>query len=151
MDAEAAFGKLINGIAVLTVSASGRKNGMTVAWFTRVSHDPPLVMVSVGRGRHTKALLEESGYFCLNVLAKDQVALAKAFGFHSGRDRDKFAGVRHHDGDTGAPVIDGAAAYLECSIVGIDEAGDHIMFVGEVVASGASARPPLPSAKEDYA
>jgi flavin reductase (DIM6/NTAB) family NADH-FMN oxidoreductase RutF len=151
MDFEAALGKIVNGIAVVTVKTKDRRNGMTAAWFTRVSHNPPLVMVSVGRGRFTKKLLEESGYFCLNILAEGQIGLAKGFGLRSGKDADKFDGVGFYEGATGSPVLDGVAAHLECTIVGIDEDGDHVMFVGEVVEAGSSEKKPLQARAEDFA
>ncbi len=150
MDAEEAFGKILNGVAVVTAGAKGRRNGMTAAWFTRVSHKPPLVMAAVGKSRFTHGLIEDAGCFCLNVLAEDQLELAKRFGYGSGRKADKLAGLPVSKAETGSPVLEGVAAYMDCRLAGMFPAGDHTLFVGEVVASGSSGRRPLPCRAEDY-
>jgi flavin reductase (DIM6/NTAB) family NADH-FMN oxidoreductase RutF len=150
MDTEAAFSKVLNGIAVVTAESGGKANGMTAAWFTRASFNPPLVVVSVGKTRHTWGLIRKSGSFCLNVLSEEQVPLARKFGFSSGRDSDKLEGVGWKALKTGSPVIDGAAAWLDCKLIHEYEAGDHTLFVGEVVDCGSSKKKPLPSRMEDY-
>jgi len=150
MNTDEAFDKVVNGIAVVTVNARGKSNGMTAAWFTRVSFNPPLVMVSVGHSRHTHGLIGEAGSFCLNILAEGQVSLARKFGFASGRNADKFAGVSFREGKTGSPILEGVAGHLDCRLAAAYNAGDHTLFVGEVVDSGASDLKPLASRREDY-
>jgi flavin reductase (DIM6/NTAB) family NADH-FMN oxidoreductase RutF len=150
MDSEGAFGKVINGVCVVTVKAGDKINGMTAAWYTRVSFSPPLVMVSVAPKRFTHDLIKKAGSFCINLLAEDQLPYAKAFGFSSGRTTDKFRGVKHKPGKTGSPILDGAAAYLDCRLIHSYDAGDHTLFVGEVVEAGATEKRPLHSRMEDY-
>jgi len=150
MDVEEAFGKILNGVAVVTADAKGKRNGMTAAWFTRVSLKPALVMVAVGKSRFTHALIEEAESFCLNILAEDQVDLAKRFGLASGRKTDKLAGLRTSKAAAGSPVLEGVAAYMDCRLIGRFPAGDHTLFVGEVVDSGSTGKLPLPCRAEDY-
>ncbi|MFH0862257.1 MAG: flavin reductase family protein [Candidatus Altiarchaeota archaeon] len=150
MEAEEAFDKIINGVCVVTVKAEGKINGMTAAWYTRVSFSPPLVMVSVAPKRFTHGLIKKAGSFCINILAEDQLPLAKAFGSSSGRTTDKFKGVKYKAGKTGSPILEDTAAYLDCRLAHSYEAGDHTLFVGEVVDAGASEKRPLPSRMEDY-
>jgi|WetSurMetagenome_2_1015567.scaffolds.fasta_scaffold144198_3 flavin reductase (DIM6/NTAB) family NADH-FMN oxidoreductase RutF len=150
MTADDALGKIVNGIVVVTARTPEKAGGMTAAWFTRVSSRPPLVMVSVGHGRFTHGLIRKSRSFCLNILADDQVPMAKKFGFVSGRNVDKFEGVPHRTAKTGSPVIEGAAGWLDCRLVGEAEAGDHTIFIGEVVDAGCSKKTPLVSRTEDY-
>jgi flavin reductase (DIM6/NTAB) family NADH-FMN oxidoreductase RutF len=149
-DIESAFAKIINGICVVTACADGKANGMTAAWYSRVSFDPPLIMVSVAPKRFTHDLIKKSGFFCVNILAEDQLHLSKAFGFSSGRTKDKFAGVGQRLGKTGSPVLEGVAGFLDCKLVSAFEAGDHTLFVGEVQDAAASGKKPLPSRMEDY-
>jgi flavin reductase (DIM6/NTAB) family NADH-FMN oxidoreductase RutF len=150
MDSEKAFGKVLNGVCVLTVKGAGKVNGMSAAWFTRVSHIPPLIAVSVGLRRHTRNLIVESKCFCVNMLAEGQVDVARHFGFSSGRDHDKFEGLDYSTAKTGSPVLEGTAGYLDCRLHKMCEAGDHVIFVGEVIASEAFDRPPLLARMEDY-
>jgi flavin reductase (DIM6/NTAB) family NADH-FMN oxidoreductase RutF len=150
MDPDAALGKIINGTCVVTAKSGKKGNGMTAAWFTRVSFSPPLVMVSVGHKRFTHGLIRESGSFCINVLAEGQLPLSKHFGFSSGRNADKLEGIPHTSGKTGSPVLEGTAAHLDCRLVSSYEAGDHTLFVGEVVDASASKKRPLLATMEDY-
>ena len=123
---------------------------MTAAWYTRVSLAPPLVMVSVASKRFTHGLIKKSGSFCINLLAEDQVSIARNFGFLSGRSVDKFEGIRYKAGKNDVPILEDTAGYLECNLVNSYEVGDHTLFIGEVVGCGASDKKPLPSRAEDY-
>jgi len=108
-------------------------NGMTAAWLSQVSLKPLLVMVSIAPPRYTHTLIKESGIFAVNVLSGDQVELAKRFGYKSGRKIDKFAGLEYLTAGSGAPVLPEAYAYLDLKLVHTFAAGDHTLFVGEVL------------------
>jgi flavin reductase (DIM6/NTAB) family NADH-FMN oxidoreductase RutF len=151
MDIDAAFDKVVNGTAVVTVKAAEKANGMTAAWYTRVSSNPPMVAVSISYRRFTYELIKRSGFFCLNLLAEDQLAVAKKFGFSSGRDSDKFKDIAYRSAKSGSPLIEGIAGFLDCKVVKMVEAGDHMMFIGEVINAGATDKRPLPARMEDYA
>ena len=143
---------IVNGVYILTVQQQGRVNGATVAWVTQVSHDPLLIMVSLAGVRFSHDMVKQSGYFGLSVLSQDQVALARDFGFKTGRDTNKFEGVGYSASDQGLPILDDACAYIECRLVSTFPAGDHTLLVGEVVEARTlkdDARP-LVFRKEDY-
>ena len=106
---------------------------MTASWVSQVSLKPLLVMVSIAPPRYTHTLIKESGIFAINVLTSDQVDLAKRFGYKSGRKIDKFAGLDDPTAATGAPILPQAYAYLDLKLVHTFPAGDHTLFVGEVV------------------
>jgi flavin reductase (DIM6/NTAB) family NADH-FMN oxidoreductase RutF len=130
---EVAFAALVHGVYVVTTRVGEKINGMTAAWVSQVSLKPPLVMVSIAPPRYTYTLIKESGVFAINVLASDQVELAKRFGFKSGRKVDKCAGLDWIQAASGAPVLPQAHAYLDLKLVHTFPAGDHTLFVGEVV------------------
>lgn len=124
------------GVSVVSAKSGGRVNGMTAAWAAPVSFEPPLVAVNIAPSRATHEMIAESGKFVLNLLAEDQKKLAEYFGSASGRDTDKFVegGVEYEPGEsTGAPVITGCVASLECELDDSIKAGDHTIFVGRVV------------------
>lgn len=124
------------GVCVVTVRAGEKINGMTVAWATQVSFKPRLVAVSIAPPRFTYGLVKESGFFCINALPEEGMKLAGHFGFKSGRKTDKFKDIKYENALNGSPVLKDAFAYLECQVKDVFPAGDHDIFVGEVVDSG---------------
>lgn len=147
-----AFDALVHGVYVITTRARDIINGMTASWVSQVSLNPLLLMVSIAPPRYTHDLIRESRIFAINVLAGDQVDLGKRFGYKSGRKVDKFAGLEHKTGKTGAPILPQAYAYFDLKLVDTFPAGDHTLFVGEVVDARIlkpSARP-LVFNKKDF-
>ena len=128
-----AFQALVQGVYVVTTRVGEKVNGMTAAWVSQVSLKPLLVMVSIAPARYSHTLIKESGIFAINVLTQDQTELAKRFGFKSGRKIDKFAGMDYLTAATGAPILPQAYAYLDLKLVNTYVAGDHSLFVGEVM------------------
>lgn len=130
---EVAFTALVHGVYVVTTRLVDKINGMTAAWVSQVSLHPLLVMVSIAPPRYSHTLIKESGIFAINVLTNEQADLAKRFGYKSGRKIDKFAGLDCTMAGSGAPVLPQAYAYLDLKLVHTFTAGDHTLFVGEVV------------------
>jgi len=130
---DVAFTALVYGVYVVTTRVGEKVNGMTAAWVSQVSLKPLLVMVSIAPARYSHTLIKESGIFAINVLTSDQAELAKRFGFKSGRKIDKFAGLDWVPALSGAPVLPQAYAYLDLKLAHTYAAGDHTLFVGEVV------------------
>jgi flavin reductase (DIM6/NTAB) family NADH-FMN oxidoreductase RutF len=127
------FRRLTTGVYVVGVAHEGRHNAFTAAWVTQVSFDPLLVALAVNPQNLSYSLLRQSGGFVLNMLGRDQLDLARHFGTQSGRDRDKLLGQRWRPGTLGAPILENAAAYLECRITGAVAAGDHELVLAEAV------------------
>ncbi len=124
---------LPQGVFVVTARSGDKINGMTAAWVSQVSFKPALVAVAIAPARHTFGMIEDSGLFCINALPKGAKELAKHFGFKSGRKTDKFKDIDYDTTLRGAPVLKDAYAYLECQVVNRCEAGDHVLFIGEVL------------------
>jgi len=132
---EVAFAALVHGVYVVTTRLEDVVNGMTASWAAQVSLKPLLVMVSIAPSRYTHRLIKESGVFAVNVLDSTQAELGKRFGYKSGRQVDKFAGLEWTTAATGAPILPQAYAYLDLKLKDTFSAGDHTLFVGEVVAA----------------
>ncbi|MBO8160127.1 MAG: flavin reductase family protein [Thermosipho sp. (in: Bacteria)] len=128
-----AIGKLYSSVAVVTMNLNGKINGITVAWITRVSITPKLIMISIGKTRYSHFLLNESAYFGVCVLSSRQKDIAEIFGSKSGAKYDKFKDVKFYFSERNLPILEGSLAYLECKIVNKYDAGDHTLFIGEVV------------------
>lgn len=132
------LGCFATGVTVITTRGSEHPYGMTANAFSSVSLDPPLVLVCVMDGTEGSASIERNGVFAVNVLGTEQEDLSRYF---ASRDRPRgwetFEGVSHRRVETGSPVIDGAAAFFDCRLKASHSAGDHIIFIGEVLALGA--------------
>jgi flavin reductase (DIM6/NTAB) family NADH-FMN oxidoreductase RutF len=128
------FRRLSTGIYVIGVAEGERRNAFTAAWLTQVSFDPLLVALSVNPTHASWPLLLGGGGFVVNVLRRDQLQLAEAFGTVSGRDRDKLDAVAWRPGRLGAPILADAIAWLECRLHQRFPAGDHEIVLARPVA-----------------
>jgi len=131
------FGRFATGITVVT---AGRETprGMTANSFTSVSIEPPLVLVCVQRNATMHETIREAGSFAVSVLAAHQERVARLFADRT-RPRGKleFDAVDAIPGPhTGAPVLSGALAWLECKLATTYDGGDHSIFLGEVQTLG---------------
>jgi flavin reductase (DIM6/NTAB) family NADH-FMN oxidoreductase RutF len=124
-----------HGVYIITARFRDNSNGMTAAWVSQVSMRPLLLMASIAPMRYTHGLIEKARYFAINTLPEGRQDLAKHFGFKSGRKVDKFEGISFFDAPNGSPVLNDALAYFECSLTDSFTAGDHTLFVGEVVSA----------------
>lgn len=136
-----ALGQFATGVTVVTTrSAEGQPLGLTVSSFCSVSLDPPLVLVCVDARSDTNPGFRSSGVFGVSVLAEGQQAWSRRFA--SG-GASKFDGVEMMTGKLGLALVPGALAYLECRVSGSYEAGDHVVYVGEVLRLSANPGRPL--------
>ena len=137
------LGRFASGITVITaLDADGRDVGMTVSAFCSVSLHPPLVQACVDRAASMFDALQHAERFGVNVLAAEQEALSRRFA--SVESSHRFDGLGYSRGESGVVLLDDALAHIECSVVSRYEAGDHMMFVGEVErAMARDARPLL--------
>lgn len=125
------LGRLPTGVVVVTGGDPERPSGLVVGSFMSVSLTPPLVAVSPAKASTSWPAIKAGGHFCANVLAEGQESLARQFAASGG---DKFAGVSWTPAPaTGAPLLDGIAAWIDCRIYECYEAGDHWLVLGEVL------------------
>lgn len=133
-DFRATLGRFATGVTVVTATAGGRDLGMTLSAFASLSLEPPLVLVCVDRAATLHDVLAEGAVFGVNVLAAGQEALSRRFA--SGDPADRFAGVGYARGALGAPLLEGALAWLECTVAARHAGGDHTVVVGAVAETG---------------
>ena len=138
-------------VAVIGAAKDGTLGGLTAAWLTQVSSEPPLLLVAVGHERFTWGLLEDARQFTVSVLAEGQVAEARLFGLKSRREVDKWAETAHVLLGDGVPALRHCTSRFLCEVESRFTTGDHDCFVGrvaeaEVVAGG----PALPMRGSDY-
>ena len=130
------------GVTIVTARAGDRIHGMTVSAFTEVSLDPPLVLVCADKSSNTHPVIAEGGVFAVNVLARDQEQLSNRFASKKDEHR-RFDSLEIEAGATGAPLLPGTVAALDCRVVAAHDAGDHVIYVGRVEEARSSDREPL--------
>ncbi|ACR79784.1 flavin reductase family protein [Kosmotoga olearia] len=128
-----ALGKLYNSTTIVTMNAGGKMNGIAVAWITRVSINPPMIAISIGKARYSHKLLNETDKFGVCIMEKSAKEIVVLFGTKSGRNCDKFAGIDYSLSKNDVPILPGTLAYIECQIKSKADAGDHTIFIGEVI------------------
>lgn len=128
------MGRFVTGVTVVTVLDRTGPHGITVNSFTSLSLDPPMIMVCLRRAGRGAAVLRRSAHFGVSILGAHQEPLGRLF---ARADRPAgaaaFDDVPHRTGIGGVPLIDGAAAQLECRVHQRIRAGDHLMCLAEVV------------------
>lgn len=135
-----ALAQFATGVTIITARAPHGFVGFTANSFNSVSLDPPLVIWSLARRSRSLTAFEGAEHYAVNVLASDQVHLARRF---SRPHTDRFAGVAFRLGEAGAPLIEGGAAWLECQHHALHPAGDHMLFIGEVLGCAYRRVAPL--------
>lgn len=146
-----ALASLTTGIYVLTVEAGNHQHGMSSSWATQVSGEPVLVMAAVDQAHITHGLVMESKAFALNIVGHNSVALEDYFYSSQSRRLDNLSPFDLETGRTGTPLLRDALASLDCRLVSTHTAGDHTLFVGEVVeARVRDADRPLTSQELPY-
>jgi 3-hydroxy-9,10-secoandrosta-1,3,5(10)-triene-9,17-dione monooxygenase reductase component len=125
------LGHYASGVTVVTTVLDGVPAGLTCQSFMSVSLDPPLVAFLPTLQSRAFAAIRRTGHFCVNILGADQVEVSDAMAGRRGED--KFAGVGWRTSATGAALLDGVLAYVDCTVHDVHEAGDHFLVVGRVV------------------
>lgn len=123
-----------SGVTVVTAAHRGLRHGMTVSSFTSVSLDPPLVLVSLERGRATHEVVLTSQAFGVSILAHRHWELSDRFAGRHPEFEDRFEGLETFSLISDIPLLAGCLAAFDCRVVSSFEAGTHTIFIGEVLA-----------------
>ena len=125
------------GLYAATAKAGDEVSMMTCNWLTQVSFDPILVMLAVEGDSHTRQVFEAAGAFAINIYETGQREFAGQLGRTFAKHPEKVAGLDWKPGPlTGSPLLSSALAWVECKVLNKVPAGDHVLFVAEVVEVG---------------
>jgi flavin reductase (DIM6/NTAB) family NADH-FMN oxidoreductase RutF len=138
-DFRATVGTFATGVTVITTRGEEHSYGMTANAFSSVSLDPPLVLVCVISPSEGRDQISRNGCFAVNILHAEQEPVSRYFASRERpRGRDAFNEVSHKLGVSGSPIIDGVVGFLDCRLHAAHTAGDHEIFIGEVLELGFS-------------
>ncbi len=130
------LGQIPSGCFIMTASDGQHHTGMLASWVQQACFEPPMVTVAVKKGRPIESLVDASGYFVLNTIGENPSAMFKHFGKGFDLAQDAFSGLPTERHDAGIVLTD-CTGHLGCKVVSSTEAGDHRVYVGEVIG-GAS-------------
>jgi flavin reductase (DIM6/NTAB) family NADH-FMN oxidoreductase RutF len=135
------LGRYPTGVTIVTLlDANARPLGLTANSFNALSLDPPLVVWSLRESSPTLPALLGGEFFAVNILAEGQVELSRRFATS---DIDKFADTAWAANEEGVPLLHGAAAWIACRTVSHQQAGDHVLFIAQVLRFSATDQAPL--------
>ncbi len=116
-------------VVVTTKDINGKTVGLTMNSFSSVSMDPPLVLFSIAKSSFNIMNFVQAKAYAINVLGSKQRNISDQF---SRAGEDKWKDVKFFDGELGVPILDGVAAYFECTPFAQCDGGDHTIFVARV-------------------
>lgn len=135
---KSALKKLGNTVTLITSEYKGEKDVTTIAWISRISNVPPLVMISISPERYIHQLISDSNEFNVAIISEESMDLAINCGTKTGYNLDKFKeyDIEFEKGNiVSAPILKGALVNLECKVTESRVAGDHTIFIGEVISA----------------
>ena len=139
-----AFRALSYGVYVVSTWDNGRPTGCTANCAVQVTSQPAMMMVALNKDNYTNRCIADCGHFALSVLAEDtDPSVIGTFGFRTGADFDKFAGVPY-DVRSAMPVVRDSCAYIACRVTQAIDTSTHTLFLGEVIgAESTNGRKPM--------
>ena len=133
----ALLARFATGVTVVAARHGPLLAGMTANAIASISIDPPVLMVSIARKAETCRAIVGSHAFAVSVLADDQQELAECFAQPTTAAKlTRFCDAAWHEAETGSPILEGALAYFDCRLTERHDGGDHVIFLGEIVAAG---------------
>ncbi len=133
-----AMSQFASGVTVITTCYNGEVHGMTASSFCSLSLLPPLILVCVAQRADSHALIQKSGEFAVNILHADQLEWGKRFAGLIPDIEDRFDGITYHTSTTASPILPGVLSWIDCKLRNAYDGGDHTIFVGEVISTGAN-------------
>jgi flavin reductase (DIM6/NTAB) family NADH-FMN oxidoreductase RutF len=128
----------IRPVYLVSCEHGGKKNVISVGMFAYFSGKPTLVGIGIAPSRFSYGLIQKSRAYVVNVVDDKLIEAVKVCGDNSGRDVDKFklAGLTASPASkVNAPLIEESPLSIECKVVQVAETGDHVWFIGEVLAT----------------
>ena len=134
------MGQFTTGVTIVTTRSHEGLAGLTVNSFTSVSLDPPLFLICVDLYSTALPFIRASGAFAVNILTSEQEAFSRCFATTSEERYEHFCHASYHIAATGSPILDRALAFIDSRIVAEYPGGDHVIFLGHVVAMGTDGQ-----------
>lgn len=130
-----ALRNLAGGVSIITAGEGEHRTGATVTSATALSVEPARMLVSLNRTSSTWPVVERFGHFCVNIVGPVHEGLANQFAGRGGlRGVERYRGYNWSTLSSGAPVLDDAAAAIDCEVEEAIERHSHVIVIGRVLA-----------------
>jgi flavin reductase (DIM6/NTAB) family NADH-FMN oxidoreductase RutF len=133
----------IRPVYLVSAAYKGKKNIIAIGMFASFSGKPRLVGVGIAPSRYSFDLIRQSGEYVVNVVDEKLMEAVRVSGKKSGREVEKFEAARltsEKGVKVSAPLIKESPVSIECKVVKEVEVGDHVWFIGEVLATHVRQR-----------
>lgn len=128
------FRSMSYGVYIVSTMDGTRPTGCTANSIMQITSSPATIAISINHDNYTNGCIEKYGKFAFSILAEDSDAgLIGNFGFHSGKDIDKFQSVDYEMAED-VPVVKNTCGYVVCKVIDKMETATHTVFLGEVIA-----------------
>lgn len=128
---------MAGGVSVVTTVHGELFRGATVSACITASIDPFQLLVSIEEGSQMEEWIQSSGVFASNVLPWTEQFLADQFAGFTPLASGTFQRIPHFIASSGAPILEGCIAWVDCRVVSSMRTGDHTCFVGAAVGAGS--------------
>ncbi len=131
-------------VIAIAKDKNGKANPITLGWTMIVSGSPPMMAIAVAKTHYSIEAVTHSKSFTIAFPSSEMADAALFFGSKSGRDTDKFAEFdckTEQAKSIDSVLLTDAVANFECTLESQMPAGDHIIFVGEIVCSHINTEP----------
>jgi flavin reductase (DIM6/NTAB) family NADH-FMN oxidoreductase RutF len=135
--------RLPAGVVIISARVKDEYRGLTASSLVSISLEPPMVLVGLERESATRAAVVETKAFNVSLLTPPQEFIADRFAGRAPAVDAAWRSIPHRLGANGIPLVEGSAAWLECTLVQVHPAGDHDICVGEVEAAATGVGNPL--------
>ena len=126
-----AMGQFCTGVVIVAGVGEGQMTGFAAQSFVSLSLEPPLIAVCPAKSSTSWPRIRDTGSFCINVLGDDQRQVSEVFA-QSGQVAD----IGWRPAVSGAPILDGVLAYVDCALTAEHDAGDHTIAIGRELDIG---------------
>ena len=130
-----AIAQHVSSVCVITTEHEGQRYGLTATAVSSVCAAPPRLLVCVNKSGLTHDKIVAAGRFAVNVLTEEQEQVAMVFAGMGGKAADRFATGEWATAETGAPLLQGAAAAFDCLLAEAHDHATHSVLFGDVVAT----------------
>ncbi|TDE94288.1 flavin reductase [Occultella glacieicola] len=128
--------RLASGVSVVAVRHGNQDLAMTATSLVSVSLDPPTVLFCVHSDARLREAVEPGARWAASILGGDALAAADWLATPGRPAFGQLATIAHRRGEvSGAAILDGASAWLECETEWIRTAASHDVVVGRVLAA----------------
>jgi len=123
-----------SGLFIIGIEAEGKTHAFTASWISQASMKPPGIMFAVRNPSHSLNALRKSKAFTVNYISQKEPHIVEHFFKPEKTGQNRLNHFPHHPGKTGAPILENAIGYLECTVKTIvDNFGDHAVVLAEVM------------------